>query len=40
LFMADAAVASLQRSTFHPATINGRPVTALNVIVVIKVFTK
>lgn len=40
LFMAQGAVASLQRSTFHPATINGRPVTVLNVIVVIKVVAK
>lgn len=40
LFMADAAVASLQRSTFHPATVNGKPITVLNVIVVIKVFAK
>lgn len=36
-FMTESAIAALQRSTFRPATIKGRPVTLLNVPVRINV---
>jgi Gram-negative bacterial TonB protein C-terminal len=36
-YMTESAIASLQRSTFRPATIKGRPVTLLNVPVRINV---
>jgi hypothetical protein len=36
-FMTESAITSLQRSTFRPATIKGRPVTLLNVPVRINV---
>jgi outer membrane biosynthesis protein TonB len=36
-FMTESAITALQRSTFRPATIKGRPVTLLNVPVRINV---